>query len=162
MRNGLGRRQIGIARHGKQGRHAGCRGTDDHDFVGVLGGRNFSVQNIVERIHWKSGFSVLRFVKLRQHECPCIRFYLELSHLNRVTRVLLDVLSLQIETFDGGKKCHRWYRLTVITYQQWFLPHGTIDVLKLVEMRDASGRFAQLPNRLQAAARGQGKSGNLV
>ena len=143
MRNGFCGRQTWIAGHRKQRTHTSRRGTYDDNPVGVLGGRNFPVQNVVERVHNKRWLAIPRFVKLWKHECPFIGFDPQFSDLHRLARIQLDICREQIETFDCRQKRHGRHCFAVVVDQQRLLSDGTVYIMQLIQVGDASRSRAQ-------------------
>ena len=97
MGDGLCRRQRRVTRCRKGVAHAGCRGTDHDNLVGVLARGNLAGEHIVERVNCKRRAPIAPFVELRQHHGCLIRLDAQLANLHRFARIELDIAGGQIQ-----------------------------------------------------------------
>ncbi len=134
--------QAGTAGHRELHSDTGSRCADDHDLVGILGGRYLAVEHVVERVHGEGRPAIAPLVELRQHQCALIRLHAQATDLHRFADIELDVAGAQVQALDRGQQGHRRNRITVIVHQQRLQAHRAIDILYLVEVGDTGSRVA--------------------
>ena len=148
----------GITRRRELHADTGSSGADDDDLVGVFGGRDLAVENIVERVDGKCRPAIAPLVELRQHQCAFVCLDAQSADLHRLTGVDLDVTGPEVQALDRRQQGHGRNGVAEVVDQQRFLADSAIDVLDLVQMGDAGGRRANLCNRLLSADRRQAET----